>query len=183
MKVYLKNTFRVWEKQIQLSLDNGNLKCYEGSGAPSSIVGCENGDYYFDYTNKVVYRYELYEWVLLGEFSIPTIETIMFNDEPNCNFHLRNTQKGDKNERNNFPRENNIDLTKLVSNLSIELDETLKSCGHEIFIGTTFFADIVLKVRVIDVAREDYSHKATFSFEINGIRYENLFETTIELDF
>lgn len=47
----------------------------------------------------------------------------------------------------------------------------------------SFFADIVLKVRVIDGAREDYSNKVTFSFEINGIRYENLFETTIELDF
>lgn len=34
----------------------------------------------------VVYRYELYELVLLMEFNIPTPETIMFNDEPNCNF-------------------------------------------------------------------------------------------------
>lgn len=82
-----------------------------------------------------------------------------------------------------FLGKNNIDLTKLVSNLSIELDETLKSCGHEIFITTSFFADIVLKVRVIDGVREDYSNKATFSFGINGIRYENLFETTTKFDF
>lgn len=76
---------------MQLNLDNGNLKWCEGSWAPSSIVGFENGDFYYDYTNKIVYRYELYDWVLLGEFIIPTLETIMFNDEPNCNLDLRNT--------------------------------------------------------------------------------------------
>lgn len=76
---------------MKLNLDNSNPKWYEGSWVPSSIVGCENGDFYYDYTNKVVYRYELNELVLLGEASIPTIETIMFNDEPNCNLDLRNT--------------------------------------------------------------------------------------------
>lgn len=39
---------------MRLNLDNGNPKWYEGSGAPSSIVGSENGDFYYDYTNKVV---------------------------------------------------------------------------------------------------------------------------------
>lgn len=99
-------------------------------------------------------------------------------------FDLRNTQKGVmRTKKITFLAKNNIDLTKLVSNVSIELDETLKSCGHEIFISTSFFADKVLKVRVIDGARQDYSNKATFSFEINGIRYENLFERTTKLDF
>lgn len=80
----------------------------------------------------------------------------MFNDEPNCNFDLRNIQKGViRTKKITFLGKNNIVLTKLVSNVSIELDETLKSCGHEIFIRTSFFADIVLKVRVIDIARED----------------------------
>lgn len=108
----------------------------------------------------------------------------MFNDKVNCNFDLGNTQKSViRTKEITSLGKNNIDLTKLVSNLSIELDETLKSCGHKNFISTSFFADIVLKVRVIDGARQDYSLKATFSFEINGIRYENLFETTTKLDF
>lgn len=55
-------------------------KWYCGSGEPYNIRGAEEGDFYFDYTNGVVYMYQSRAWsILFAMADDPTYYTVTFD--------------------------------------------------------------------------------------------------------